>query len=280
MTVFKRLLILAALLAPTLVAADRACDTKFQRVCIETVQSAEAVTFFAENRHPLLPVTLNIELELHNMYRAQGGEGPFVLDGNQRVQLFTLNLTRNAAWSYSYNFTWSRGDITARHDERQSYRLPFAPGQAFVVGQSCNGRFTHIGGYRYAVDFDMPEGTAIHAARDGIVVDVKEDSRSGGPSEAYRDQGNYVIVQHADRTLAQYVHLRPDGARVNPGESVRAGTLLGFSGNTGQSTGPHLHFDVIRGAVGVKSETLPFRFATSRGAVQCPPRGARLQAGN
>lgn len=275
---FLRLLFALVLMAPTLVLADRSCDTKFQKVCIETVRTGNAIAFYAENRYRLLPVTMNIELELLNLHRTEGGAGPFVLGGNERVHVFTLSQRRKSEWSYRYTFTWTRGDITARHDDSHMYRLPFALGKAFSVGQSCNGNFTHTGPHRFAVDFNMPEGTAIHAARDGVVVDLKENSRSGGPGEQYKDQGNYVVIQHADRTLAQYFHLRPGGAEVRLGDRVRAGTLIGYSGNTGQSTGPHLHFDVIRGTKTVKSETLPFRFVTAQGPVRCPPRGTTLRA--
>lgn len=279
-TMLKSLLIALALLAPSVAVADISCDTKFKKVCIETVQSGSDIAFYAENRYRFLPVTLNIELDLTNLQRTRGSAGPFVLNGNERVLMFTLSQRRNAAWSYNYTFTWSRGDITARHDDSHVYRLPFAPGKAFTVGQSCNGRFTHVGAHQYAIDFDMPEGTAIHAARDGVVVDVKEDSRTGGPGVEYQDQGNYVILLHNDRTLAQYFHLRQGGVSVRLGDRVRAGALLGYSGNTGQSTGPHLHFDVIRGSKTVKSETLPFRFATDQGAVRCPGRGTTLRSVN
>ncbi|WP_439123520.1 M23 family metallopeptidase [Marivita sp.] len=275
----NRFLIALAFFAPALVAAEVSCDDKFQMVCIETVQRGNSVEFYAENRYALLPVTVNIELEVQNLNLPPKDASPFVLTGKVRVPLFTLSQRqKNRAWSYRYTFTWSRGDITARHDDRQAYRLPFAQGQAFTVGQSCDGRFSHIGPHRYAIDFNMPVGTPVHAARDGIVVDVKDDSKTGGAGQEYQDYGNYVIIQHADRTLAQYFHLKQGGARVRLGDKVRVGMLIGFSGNTGQSTGPHLHFDVVRGSPTTKSETLPFRFATSQGPSRCPQQGTTLQA--
>lgn len=273
-----RVFLLALFFAlPGVAFAERVCDEKFGQVCIETVLSGGEITFLAENRHARLPVTLNIEVSTTNLRRVKGGAGPFVLQGKTKVELFTLAQHRNAAWSYRYDFTWSRGDITARHDDSVAYRLPFAPGAAFNVGQSCNGAFSHRGAVRYAVDIDMPIGTPIHAARAGTVVEVKEDSRRGGAGSKYRDDGNHIIIQHSDRTLGQYFHLKQGGAAVRIGQTVRAGTLIGYSGNTGQSTGPHLHFDVVKGSRGVESETLPFRFATSGGAMRCPPKGTVLR---
>ena len=113
--------------------------------------------------------------------RRCGGVG-----GGERRKLFTLGAVRSAGWSYNYQFWWSRGDMNARHDAGHLYRLPFAEGAAYTIGQSCDGGFSHRGLQRFAVDFDMPEGTAIHAARAGRVVDIKEDSRHCGSGAQYR----------------------------------------------------------------------------------------------
>ncbi|SHH98370.1 M23 family metallopeptidase [Marivita hallyeonensis] len=276
------LIVFATLVAWALPAnqatADVTCDEDFGMVCIETVTNDAQITFIAENRHALLPVTVDVEMNLQNLRLAGGGSGPFVLQGREKVQLFTLTTASQGGWSYRYTFSWSRGDITARHDDSYRYRLPYGSDQSFPVGQSCNGRFSHIGPQKYAMDFDMPVGTPILATREGRVVAVKEDSNRGGPSRSYENDGNYVIVAHGDRTLAQYFHLRQNGIAVQLGDTVRRGQLLGYSGNTGRSTGPHLHFEVIKGARGVESETVPVRFATSAGPVQCPRQGSALKA--
>jgi len=95
---------------------------------------------------------------------------------------------------------------------------------------------------KYSIDIPMPIGTEILAMRDGAVVGVRERYVDG---DNVFGRENYVFVQHDDGTMARYIHLTNNGALVDVGDFVRQGDVIALSGNTGNSTGPHLHFDVI-----------------------------------
>ena len=82
------------------------------------------------------------------------------------------------------------------------------------------------------------------AARDGIVIAIKEDSNKGCKSRKCQSLANYLLIYHDDGTFGSYVHLKKNGAKVKEGDKVKAGDIVGLSGNTGWSSGPHLHFEV------------------------------------
>jgi murein DD-endopeptidase MepM/ murein hydrolase activator NlpD len=141
-----------------------------------------------------------------------------------------------------------------------AYLLPFEDGTSHLLVQEGPGPFSHADDQRYAVDFEMPENTRVLAARAGVVVGVKEDSDVGGPSAKYANDGNFVVVQHADGTRARYLHLRQDGAHVVVGQRVRRGQVIGSSGSTGWSFFPHLHFQVDAWQQG-RWSSIPVAFA-------------------
>jgi murein DD-endopeptidase MepM/ murein hydrolase activator NlpD len=270
----------AAFFISTPAWANISCDDYQGKVCLEAVQTDSGVTFFVENRYPLLAVTLKLSVELENLRRLSGNDGPFVLQGGTRTELAGFGSVKAAPWSYRYQFDWNRGDHRSVPDVNYHYRLPYAAGATFPVTQSCYGSFTHHGSARFAIDFLMPVNTPIHAAREGQIVDLKEDSSTGGATGNYRNDGNYIVVKHEDGTLAQYFHLRQGGAEVTLGQTVKRGELIGYSGNTGQSTAPHLHFDVVKGGKGRESETLPLSFETASGTASCPPVPSAFTAVN
>lgn len=106
-------------------------------------------------------------------------------------------------------------------------------------------------------DFAVPVGTPVKAAGAGTVV--KAGPNGGGDGPAY---GNAIVVKHANGTYSQYAHLSKIKAHV--GQKVAAGQQIALSGNTGNSSGPHLHFE-IRTTPNYGSAVNPAAFLRSHG---------------
>jgi murein DD-endopeptidase MepM/ murein hydrolase activator NlpD len=138
------------------------------------------------------------------------------------------------------------------------YSLPVEE-SGFRLGQGFHGEFSHDdAANRYAVDLVVPEGTPVLAARDGIVMHASSGFNEGGAVAGLARRVNLIRVLHDDGSMALYAHLREHGVLVRPGERVTLGQVIGYSGNTGYSTGPHLHFAVqVNG--GMQLESVPFR---------------------
>jgi len=149
-----------------------------------------------------------------------------------------------------------------KDDTSYVYALPFDKGKSFRVIQGYFSRFTHK--ERAALDFNMKRGTRITAAREGVVVRVKEDGTLGGLNKKYRSHGNNIIIQHPDGSRAGYWHIQHNGAVVNAGDTVQKGQLIAYSGKTGYAFVPHLHFLVWRSGGG-QWQQVPTRFQTSKG---------------
>jgi murein DD-endopeptidase MepM/ murein hydrolase activator NlpD len=180
-------------------------------------------------------------------------------------------------WSYAYTNYFKLGSAVAVPDD-YVYSLPYAPGAAYPVSQGYNGGFSHQGANQYAIDWRMPEGTVVLAARGGLVVKVKDNSARGGDDKRYDRFNNYVLVRHADGTLGHYCHLKMGSARVVPGQTVEAGDPLALSGNTGFSSGPHLHFCVFKTRDGRERASIPVKFRNAAGAGVTLIQGRKYKA--
>lgn len=123
------------------------------------------------------------------------------------------------------------------------YALPFKKGAQHRVVQGYGGLFSHS--HIAALDFEMPVGTEVFAAREGIIYSYKDDSNEGGVSSKYKKRANYLIIKHDDGSFGCYWHLKKDGVLIKSGH-VKKGQLIALSGSTGFVLNPHLHFSVKR----------------------------------
>ena len=143
---------------------------------------------------------------------------------------------------------------------RSQYILPYISGSAFVVGQGNSTNGSHQAGsdQAFAYDFDMPIGTTIIASRSGTVIEAEERF---GSNDNTPGRENFIIIQHSDNSVAGYYHLARNGALVALGSNVAQGSPIAISGNLGDSTEPHLHFEVLacRGC-----NTIPVNFQNTR----------------
>lgn len=230
------------------VGTEREPEWRFQNALHGPV-SVEVTFSEAENvvADPNLPAVLVVPARSH-----------------RSILIGALNPLR--AWRYGIDMQAVPGSMDARHDEAHRYRLPFSAGDPIHIGQGFGGSYSHNSPQsRYAVDFSLPVGTPVLAARDGTVMDIArwfhqtgEDLERDGP------RANHVRILHDDGTMAVYAHLDYNGVEVEPGQRIEAGELLGRSGNTGYSTGPHLHF-AIQANRDMQLVSIPFRMFSPDG---------------
>ncbi|NBF00922.1 peptidoglycan DD-metalloendopeptidase family protein [Pseudomonas sp. Fl5BN2] len=192
---------------------------------------------------------------LNNVSGVPGQPIRRVLPARSRQRLALLTATRaDQPFSYAPRFRYSLGDPTGA---TQAYRYPLPwRGGPFRLTQGANGQYSHFSPKsRYALDIAMPVGTPIIAARGGRVVKTESAQNGRGNNPA----GNFVRVLHDDGTMGVYLHLKQGSVSVREGQRVAVGSPLGLSGNTGNSSGPHLHF-VVQRNTGLGLVSIPYQF--------------------
>lgn len=254
--------LLALSLLVCLQAAATSC--KQQWACYSVNESDNAVEFWVSNLKAF-PFSATIGVETTNLRSKYANKDYYetttVIEGNQRKLLLSLSKKQlGKDYRYSRNFFyWAPGRFDAKHDEFD-YRKPFANDANYRLIQGFDGGYSHYGASRYAVDFAMPVGTAVHAARNGVVVDIEQSYDKGGDSRRFAKYANYIVILHSDGTTGEYYHLMHNGVTVAVGDKVNTGQQIGYSGNTGFSSMPHLHFAVYRAKSYGNFESLPFTF--------------------
>jgi hypothetical protein len=153
--------------------------------------------------------------------------------------------------------------------DNSEYRAPWTCGQTYKC-TSGNHTSNHDGKDEYAYDFGMPVGTVLRAMRPGTVLRARYVSKPGDPcynggGSACANYANTVEIKHADGTVALYMHLST--LSVSAGAHVERGDVLGKSGNSGWSTGPHVHVQVQKDCGIWWCQSIPFEFADSLNVV-------------
>ncbi|TRY31535.1 M23 family metallopeptidase [Aliiglaciecola sp. M165] len=245
------------------VGASAYCIDKW--ACFSIERDDDKVEVYLINKKPYV-ITSTISIDTQNLASKDSYENTYeqtrVLQGLERKRVLLLSARDSQRRTrYSLNaFNWTPGNMNAQHDDSHVYLKPYAAGEYFRVVQGYGGGWSHRGASKYALDFDMPEGTPVHAARGGTVIDLTERHWRGGASRRYARYANFVTILHSDDTTGEYYHLRQNGVVVEVGQEVKAGDLIGYSGNTGFSSMPHLHFAVYRAKSRGNFESLPVKF--------------------
>lgn len=232
------------------------------------------ISFYNTNAYP---VTIGVKAKYNALDIVPNVTNEFVIKAKSSVLYATLKI-KGAKASYNYSWHWIMGSKNAEHKDTFLYTLPYKKGSSYMVSQGYNGTKTHKGTSAYSIDFAMPIGTKVYAARKGVVVKLKDDSNEGGYDKKYASSGNYVRIMHSDGTFATYYHLKQRGVLVSIGQKVSQGEALGYSGNTGYSSGPHLHFSVFKVVNSTKRVTIPIKILSAQGVVLEPKIGHYYKA--
>lgn len=241
--------------AKVMVFRDRMVENTERHVRVTRDRHAGGETLVVHND---LWAPVEVELSITNQGNATGvPEKPvrWILPARQQVRLVTLGSSDGQPPRYTHTLRHALGDPRARPVVSR-YPLPWVGGP-FRITQGPGGQYSHTGPRgRYAIDIAMPEGTPIVAARGGVVVKTENNQNGRGNNPA----GNFVRILHDDGTMGIYLHLQQGSVAVREGQRVSTGNLLARSGNTGNSTGPHLHF-VVQQNTGMQTVSIPFEFS-------------------
>lgn len=240
----------------------------------------EGVTLYAQNTY-YAPVQLAFRITMpQNVSTSTPRTGLQMLPPRGEATLISVGAAdRSTPLSFDYEYQFLPGDPQAQHRPDRPYRFPFEKSGTFAVSQAYPDTITHTDpSSQYAIDFVMPIGTHICAARGGVVIEIASDFFEAGVNAAKDGpRANVVRILHDDGTMSLYGHLNWNSIRVVPGQRVARGEYIADSGNTGFSTGPHLHFVVQRNRGGA-IVSLPIEFEGAGAAAVIVRAGERYTA--
>jgi murein DD-endopeptidase MepM/ murein hydrolase activator NlpD len=213
-----------------------------------------------------LQVQLSAGSSTQNMDALPALPVTYLLEAKKRVLLTRLQAIDNGApMIRDLRSLRVPGDPHAIPDE-VTYSLPIDETSHWELGQEFNGEYSHHDEQnRYALDFIVPVGTPVLAARAGVVMEtIANYEGSGQNAKIYATRANFIRILHDDGSMALYAHLKENGVLVSTGQRVGLGEPIGYSGNTGFSSGPHLHF-ALQINTGMRLVSIPFQMVGPQG---------------
>ena len=223
--------------------------------------------FLADNNE-YCPVSVEVDLELVNLSSSNGNFKTYLIPARTKgFVITTLKAIKTGGYKYNSKTRYNYGDFSLKEKdtvttEEYIYNLPFKKGKKFKVSQGYNGIVTHQ--KVNALDFVMPIGTDIYAAREGVVIKVVDHNTKTCVTKGCLEYNNLILIYHSDGTFSDYAHIDTNSAKVKAGDKVVKGQLIAKSGNIGWSTNPHLHFEVFKQGI-IKRETLKTKFKINDG---------------
>jgi murein DD-endopeptidase MepM/ murein hydrolase activator NlpD len=234
--------------------------------------------FYIRNDYPG-PVEVEVDfLEHDNVKATPDLPKRFVVEPGKSATLFNVaGINEQKPWKLAVKYRYIIGRPLSDYHSAVHYWPPIAPGASFQISQAFGGTFSHTDEQNfYAADIAIPIGTPVYAARSGLVVEVDNDYFKSGTNKAYGSEANSIRILHDDGAMTVYAHLELEKAQVYPGLKVVAGQMIGYSGNTGFSSGPHLHF-AVQVNKGMELVAVSFSFINQQGLAEEPLVGSWLK---
>ena len=229
------------------------------RVCVRPINTNSGRAYQAINREPV-PATIVLTFRSPGNLRLRAGRPieTVVPARSDTILVHMSDVLRDPSNSAGLSIAIDLGASTTEADADYLYAVPFGGERPRELIQGFDGTDSHLASMRYSLDFAMPQGTPILAARGGTVFYLQDGFTRGGTNPDLLERANLVAVAHRDGTMASYGHLR-SGIRVSVGDTVRVGDVLGSSGATGFVGQPHLHFHVGKRMLGEPGRTIPIK---------------------
>ena len=236
------------------------CISTYSQIKLKTYpkKTERGFEFLADNEE-YCPVSVKVDFTLNNMSSSNGNNKVFVVPARTKGFVISkLKMIKSGKYSYRSKTRYNYGNhLKVSNDTNYVYKLPFAKEKSFKISQGYYGARTHQN--EKALDFSMPIGTDIYAARGGVVIKVVDKNTKTCYKKECMKYNNLILIYHKDGTFATYVHIDTNSAKVKVGDKIEKGQLIAKSGNIGWSSGPHLHFVVFNQKIG-KRETLSTKF--------------------